>query len=109
MNVLIDAQLPPSLARLLTAAGHQARHIRDIGMRDATDLAIWDHALQQGAVVFTKDDDFVERRLHTSAGPTIVWLRVGNSSTSALRAWLTPLLPEIERMVTRGDAVIEVR
>jgi predicted nuclease of predicted toxin-antitoxin system len=109
VNVLIDAQLPPSLVRLLTSAGHQARHVREVGLRNATDPLIWDYAVRETAVIFTKDEDFARRRLHAAAGPTVIWLRVGNSSTSALRRWLVPLLPEIERAVVRGDAVIEVR
>jgi predicted nuclease of predicted toxin-antitoxin system len=109
VNILIDAKLPPSLGQLLTSACHQARHVREVALRNATDPVIWDHATREGAVIFTKDEDFALRRLHASAGTTIVWLRVGNSSTSALQRWLIPLLPEIERMVAMGDAVIEVR
>jgi len=57
VNILIDAQLPPSLARLLVAAGHQARHVREVGLRDAPDPAIWDYAVREGAVILTKDED----------------------------------------------------
>jgi predicted nuclease of predicted toxin-antitoxin system len=109
VNILIDAQLPPSLARMLMSAGHQARHVREVGLRNATDRTIWDYAVRERAVIVTKDEDFALRRLHVSDGPTIVWLRIGNSSTSALQRRLMPLLPEIERMATMGDVVIEVR
>ena len=109
MNILIDAQLPPSLARLLTSAGHKTRHVREVGLRSASDSAIWDYAVREDAVLFTKDEDFALRRLHAEAGPTIVWLRVGNSSTLALQKWLMPLLSEIERMVADGEVLIEVR
>jgi predicted nuclease of predicted toxin-antitoxin system len=109
VNILIDAQLPPSLARMLTNAGHQAKHVREVGLRNATDGVIWDYAVRERAVIVTKDEDFALRRLHVSDGPTIVWLRIGNSSTPALQRRLMPLFPEIERMVTMGDGVIEVR
>ena len=109
MNVLIDAQLPPTLARLLVAAGHSALHVREIGLRDATDRDIWDYAVRERAVILTKDEDFAQRRSHVTAGPTIVWLRVGNATTDALRVRLTPLLPHIERMVTADESVIELR
>ena len=78
MKILIDAQLPPALAPLLIAAGHQARHLVEIGLRDAPDREVWDDAVREGAVIFTKDEDFALRRLRERAGPTIVWLRVGN-------------------------------
>ena len=109
MNILIDAQLPPALASLLVAAGHRARHVADVGLQDATDPAVWDHAVRESAVIFTKDEDFALRRLHAQTGPTVVWLRVGNSSNLALQRWLMPLLSEIERMVAAGEALIEVR
>jgi predicted nuclease of predicted toxin-antitoxin system len=35
MRFLIDAQLPPALAVLLTKHGHIAEHVADIGLRHA--------------------------------------------------------------------------
>jgi len=109
VNILIDAQLPPTLASLLTSVGHQAHHVEEVGLREATDPAVWDHAVREGAVIFTKDEDFALRRLHAQTGPTVVWLRIGNSSNLALQRWLMPLLPEIERMVATGEVLIELR
>ena len=40
MRFLIDAQLPPALARLLASHGHVAEHVADIGLRDADDSRI---------------------------------------------------------------------
>ncbi len=109
MKILIDAQLPPILASLLIGAGHQAHHVAEVGLRDATDRAVWDHATLENAVIFTKDEDFALRRLRAQTGPTVVWLRVGNSSNSALQRWLMPLLSEIERLLAAGEVLIEVR
>jgi predicted nuclease of predicted toxin-antitoxin system len=63
----------------------------------------------RGAVIFTKDEDFAFRRLRAQTGPTVVWLRVGNSSNLALQRWLMPLLSEVERMVAAGETLIEAR
>ncbi len=41
MRFLVDAQLPPALARWLTERGHHAQHVADIGMMAATDHQIW--------------------------------------------------------------------
>lgn len=65
--------------------------------------------MRERAVLITKDEDFSQRRLHAAIGPTIVWLRVGNVTTKALRTWFLPLLPQLERMVASGEAVIELR
>ncbi len=109
MKILIDAQLPPGLSSLLNSICHQACHVAEIGLHDAPDTAIWDYAVRDGSLIFTKDEDFAVRRLRSPAGPTVVWLRVGNCSNSALQRWLMPLLPEIERLVAFGETLIEVR
>lgn len=110
MRFLIDAQLPPALARLIVSLGHEAEHVADIGLRDSEDSPIWGYALQRQAAIITKDEDFPHRLLQNpSASPVIVWLRVGNSSRKALLQWFEPLLPEIVALAQHGDRLIEVR
>jgi predicted nuclease of predicted toxin-antitoxin system len=38
---LVDAQLPPELARRLSRLGYQADHVNRIGLGAAGDVAIW--------------------------------------------------------------------
>ncbi|MGH8017427.1 MAG: DUF5615 family PIN-like protein [Opitutaceae bacterium] len=83
MKFLIDAQLPPALARWLREAGHETEHVEGVGLREADDTAIWAHALQSGAVIMTKDEDFAVRSTRETPAPVIVWLRVGNSTNPA--------------------------
>lgn len=56
-----------------------------------------------------QDDDFVERSLDSTDGPSIVWLRIGNCTNRVLFAWLEPLLPEILRQLESGHRIVEVR
>ena len=51
MNFLVDAQLPPGLARWLDEHGHTASHVQDFDLADAEDRVIWDHALKKVAAV----------------------------------------------------------
>lgn len=44
MKFLIDNNLSPLLADALKAAGHDAVHLRDLGMQAATDHAVLEHA-----------------------------------------------------------------
>ncbi|MFO7641427.1 MAG: DUF5615 family PIN-like protein [Candidatus Competibacteraceae bacterium] len=55
---LIDAQLPPALARWLTAQGHPSQHVSDFGGDGTTDDEVWAQALRLGAVIVSKDEDF---------------------------------------------------
>ena len=109
MKFIIDAQLPPAVARLLCELGHEAVAVRDIGLREADDGPIWQYALEHGAVIVTKDDDFPARSLRSAAPPGVVWLRIGNCSNRALFVWFHSLWPEIERRLAAGDRIVEVR
>jgi predicted nuclease of predicted toxin-antitoxin system len=70
VKILIDAQLPPGLKLLLTAAGHHAYHVVDVGLRDAADTIVRAYTVREGAAILTKDEDFA-RRLREPHGPTI--------------------------------------
>ena len=78
MRFVVDAQLPPALARRLEALGHTAEHVADRGMAAASDKAIRDYAASVGAAIVTKDEDFAVRRVLTE-GPAVVWLRLDNA------------------------------
>jgi predicted nuclease of predicted toxin-antitoxin system len=109
VKFIIDAQLPPALARALRESGHDAQAVREIGLREAEDSLIWDYAQANQAVVITKDEDFAERRMSSQTSPVIVWLRIGNTSNRALLAWLLPLWPDIIIRIESGDKLVEVR
>ena len=55
MKFVVDAQLPPVMAHWLRAAGHEAAHVEDLGLRNADDDVIWMHAEKTGVVIVTKD------------------------------------------------------
>lgn len=108
MKFLVDAQLPPALARWLREAGHEAEHVEDVGLREADDSAIWKHALKTGAAIVTKDEDFAVRSAQAASAPVIVWLRVGNTTNRVLRAWIEPRLPGLVALVDQGSRLVEV-
>jgi predicted nuclease of predicted toxin-antitoxin system len=109
VKLLVDAQLPPVLAQVIGQLGHDVQHVRDVGLRDATDRLVWDYAVSEGAAILTKDEDFAARRLREDRGPIVIWLRVGNCSKAALVGWLLPLMGVIERLAADGETLIEVR
>lgn len=109
MNAIIDAQLPPALARRLRELGHDAKHVEDLGLMHAEDGDIWNYAFSNQAVIVTKDKDFAYRSSQAKVAPIIVWLRVKNVSRQALLAWFEPLIPQIEHLIASGETLIEVR
>ncbi|HEX3936703.1 MAG TPA: DUF5615 family PIN-like protein [Xanthobacteraceae bacterium] len=108
IRFLIDAQLPPGLARRLAARGFEAEHVNRIGLGPKSDLDIWRHADRTGACLITKDEDFVALAGKETGGPKVVWIRIGNISNAALWLALDPQLDEIVQALNAGERIIEV-
>src|SRR2546426_10071278 len=58
MKLLFDQNLSPRLPHLLADLYPNSAHIRELGMRDATDTEIWNYAKAHGFVIVSKDSDF---------------------------------------------------
>lgn len=108
MRFLVDAQLPPALARWLSQQGHLAEHVADIGLASAPDATIWRYAEEHGAVLVTKDEDFSTFAEQGDVSPRVVWIRSGNTGRATLLQWFSTALPEVERALARGERLIEV-
>jgi len=105
---LVDAQLPPELARRLSRLGYDADHVNRIGLGAAGDVAIWAYAIANATVLVTKDDDFVALARRDSGGPAVIWIRIGNCTNEALWRVLEPALPEVLLALEAGERVIEI-
>lgn len=86
--------------------GHEARHIFDSGLLSASDREIWAHAVGLGAVLITKDEDFVTMRAFQASGPSIGWVRLGNTTNRILLRYFEAMLPRIVAALDRGETVI---
>ena len=108
MRFLIDAQLPPALARWITEHGHEAEHVLDCGLAEADDRIIWEYAHAANAVVVSKDEDFRSRRALHTQGPAIVWIRIGNASRRDTLRWFAAVFPDVLVALERGDTLVEI-
>jgi predicted nuclease of predicted toxin-antitoxin system len=108
MRFLVDAQLPPALARCLAANGHTAEHVADRQLEAPSDSAIWECALREAAAIITKDEDFAERKALSDTGPAVVWIRLPNTRRRELLARFESVLPDILSALERGEALVEV-
>jgi len=109
VKFLVDANLPPALARWLASQGHEAYHVSDLGMTSMSDRAIWQHARDIDACIVTKDEDFTLLQALDRSGPVVVWIRIGNAVRGVLLRRLPGIWPAVISAIERGDKVIEVR
>jgi len=108
IRFIIDAQLPPGLAIRLGERGYLAEHVNRVGLGAAGDIAIWEHTRRIGAILMTKDEDFVALALREPSGPQVVWLRIGNISNDALWTTISAALDEILKSLEAGERIVEV-
>lgn len=109
MLLWIDAQLSPALAPWLVETFRvDAVAVRELSLRDAEDSAIFARAREAGAIVLTKDSDFVDLVTRVGPPPQILWLTCGNTSNLFLRQVLADAWPHIVAMLTVGEPLIEI-
>jgi len=107
LRFLVDAQLPPALARRINALGHSAEHVADCGLASATDAAIRAYATTNDAAIITKDEDFVVRKI-LEKGPPVVWIRIGNTRRAELLRRFEAEFAAVVAALERGETLVEV-
>ncbi|NER88736.1 MAG: hypothetical protein F6K20_07550 [Moorea sp. SIO2C4] len=109
MKIWIDAQLPPTLANWLsTTFGLEAFALRDLDLRDAHDIEIFEAARSQNAVIMTKDSDFIDLVCRLGTPPQILWLTCGNVTNRNLRQLLSATLPDALEQLQQGEMIVEI-
>ena len=94
MKLLLDQNLSHRLTSRLSDL-YEATHVRDVGLREANDVSVWEYAKAEGYTIVSKDSDFQQRSLLYGAPPKFIWLRVGNCSVE-----------ETEELLRRYSALI---
>ncbi len=109
MKFLVDTKLPPALAAWLVSAGHIAAHTSDVGLARAAGRETWRHAGDIGAVVVTKDEDFIILKTSDPAGPSVVWVRIGNAVRRVTIERVSKVWPTVVAELASGEQVVEIR
>jgi predicted nuclease of predicted toxin-antitoxin system len=109
VTFLVDNQLPTALARLIQHEfREQAEHVADLGLRDASDAALWKYASAEDLILISKDEDFVTMVLQSpTAG--LLWVRIGNCRREFLLGAFRRAWPRIMQKLHGGERFIEIR
>lgn len=105
----LDAQLPPQLAPWLTETfGVAAFSASYLGYRDAADEVIFQAAREAGAVIVSKDSDFLDRVQRLGSPPSLLYVTSGNSTTRYLKVVFMRTFPEARRLFSSGEPIVEI-
>ena len=108
MKFLIDNNLSPLLADALKASGHDAMHVRDLGMQAALDEAVLERARADGQVLISADTDFGGLLARSGASnPSVILIRrlVGRRAAEQASIILANL-DQVAEDLTAGAVVV---
>ena len=109
MKFLVDHQLPPALARFLQRQGHEAEHVRELGLKDADDAVIWREGISNEQIVISKDEDFWYLAITPGSTGRFIWVRIGNCRKQALIETFERRLASIVAALESGIRILEIR
>jgi predicted nuclease of predicted toxin-antitoxin system len=104
VKLLFDQNLSFRLVGLLEDVFPGSQHVREVGLKEADDSAVWDYAKQHGFVIASKDSDFHQRSFVLGYPPKVVWIRLGNCSTRDIERLLRQYVNAIEAFNADAEA-----
>lgn len=106
MRLLLDENLSYRIAAWLAERGHDAVHVRDVGLNDTDDHVIFQWAEREDRIVVTSDADLgTMLALSGAAGPSVVLLRSPDHLTPMEQSDLIAgMIPTMHNGLTRHPA-----
>ena len=109
MIVWLDEQLSPDLARWLVQEFEiVAQSVRDLGLKSATDPEIFFAAREAGALVITKDQDFIRLLERHGPPPQVIWVTCGNTSNERMRTVFSASFRSALEFLGKGESLVEI-
>ncbi|WP_254448607.1 DUF5615 family PIN-like protein [Spirosoma rhododendri] len=103
MRFLFDQNISYRVVKQLKVTLPDSVGVREVGLLDADDFAIWEYAKREDYVVVTFDKDIPMIGAVKGFPPKIIWLRTGNMSNQALISLFTARLSEFVDFNTRQN------
>jgi predicted nuclease of predicted toxin-antitoxin system len=104
VKLLLDENLAPRLVSVLADIYPQSAHVGDLDLKSSPDSAVWSFAAKGGLAIVSKDSDFRQRSFLYGAPPKIVWIRLGNCSTTRIEQLLRARRAEVEAFCESAEA-----
>ena len=86
MKLLFDQNLSPKLVNRLADLFPASSHVQSVGLDCASDDQVWEHARLNGFAIVTKDEDLNNLSVLRGSPPKVIWLQLGNCTTTQVEA-----------------------
>jgi predicted nuclease of predicted toxin-antitoxin system len=84
VKLLFDQNISFRVINLIHDLFPDARHVKDFDLQFSSERQIWNFAKENGYHIVTFDSDFYDLVTLFGHPPKIIWLRLGNTSSSNL-------------------------
>jgi predicted nuclease of predicted toxin-antitoxin system len=106
MNLLFDHNLSSRLVYRLRDRYPNTIHVASVGLEREPDLAVWAYAQTHDYMIVTKDADFTDVSVLRGFPPKIIWLHLGNCTTTDVERTLRNNYETVEAFA--ADATLGV-
>ena len=107
MRFLADAGISPKTVEFLTQLGHEATHVRTLGLQRAPDVVLVDRARADGSVVITFDLDFGDiLALGVLDRPSVIIFRLTDERADSVNQRLSVVLDERLTELNSGALIL---
>ena len=95
MKLLFDQNLSFKLCQAIADLFPGSSQVRLLGMAEADDTIVWQHAKANAFALVTQDSDFADMAALYGSPPKVIWLRCGNQPTQTVEKLLRDLAQSI--------------
>lgn len=107
MKFLVDNALSPFIANGLVEKGHDALHVRDVGLAAASDSEIINLAIQQDRILISADTDFgALLAFRESTKPSFILFRQSDKRPASQLSFLLDNLPALKKELLTGCVAV---
>ena len=109
MKILLDANISWKFVNTLSPIFGECAHVDFIGLVvPPQDIDIWNYAQDNGFIIITKDNDFIELMDLYGFPPKVVLLKTGNNSSKALAELLINIREKIIELENSNLGLLEI-